>query len=359
MSDDTPEAKFDDEDDEGMEPLPLAARGRSYRNLTILGGCFLILGVVVLVAAVPLARGPAPLAKEAETFESEPIEWDVFNYNYSGSNRCPRSTVYPSHTGCPQTCVRPDGAELSERLYYFTVVFYFGQSAAYNDTLPPKQSAYKHGINFQCPLALVRNFVNSGQKYVSRFTSNYTDSSSSSVILVDKLHTTLSYICCLTKDEAYWAQQLAKQWVMDSYPFDFQMGFNRVECVTPRPNAWGTMLVADASTQHTLLAMNHQIRDLLIAHDIPVIVPREQQYPFHISLASVILEDVDLTTNKTNNTNKGTQQEDMEDQLGRQIQEFSDTISHKYGSSWTGGVDGKMTVRHWPRVNDLTQHLSD
>ena len=340
--DDNDEDIFDDE--EGIKPLPLASRRRPCHNHV----SFLV--KIIAASCVTSLAVSAPLLFIKITKDGgdhswvrcklEQIEWDVFNSSATESDnqqQCPQTTVYPSQAGCPITCRRPDGAEKSEPLYFFSIVFAFGESNQYaiNGTMPPK-SAYDKGINFQCPAELVHNFVKAGDEYVSRF-QNAT--SVTKVVVNPKLHTTLSYICCLTKTEAYWARELARQWIMESYPFHFKMGFDRVECMSPRPNTWGTMLVGNEQTQCTLMMMNYELRDLLLAHDIPIITPRETQYRFHMSLALV--------------ENDGTEEESSI--VGSQIQDFTHTISSKYGIQWTG-LEGTMNVQHWPRVWDLRQH---
>lgn len=208
----------------------------------------------------------------------------------------------------------------------------------------PQPSAYSKGINFQCNEALVHNFVEASD-WLERETLLLPPRQSQRLVTQKqrRIHVSLAYLCCLTKEEIQWAHQIALEWVMRRQPFHWSLRFDHVECVQVRPDAAGVLLVGDRETQQQLLRLNHELRDALEAAGVPVVVSREEQMRFHASLMGFVTE------NATSGIESSPYVVSMDDSWLRDIQTMTDSISEKYGNGWAGTV--RMEVKHWPRVN--------
>jgi hypothetical protein len=107
----------------------------------------------------------------------------------------------------------------------------------------------------------------------------------------DYVHISLSYLCCLRRNETDWAREVMYQWVQEQYPFDFNVALNRLECWHVRLNSVAVIIVADDATQRSLLRFNLDLQHKLLERGIPTEVSRVDQMAFHVTLAEVYRDD--------------------------------------------------------------------
>ena len=136
-----------------------------------------------------------------------------------------------------------------------------------------------------------------------------------------------------------------QQWILDNYLFDFTVQFDKLQCWKERHNAITNLVVADDQSQRVLMQMNHNLRDKLRKKGIPVVVNRESQMPFHMTLTGLML---------------GNQTESMaeEDNISPHLPATYDmvsNISRQMGTHWAG--THRMRIRHVPQfTSDGFQH---
>ena len=131
---------------------------------------------------------------------------------------------------------------------------------------------YDKGINFQCPYELVENFRHASSSLES-IATNRNVSFERQV----RIHMSLSYLCCLRKNETDWAKEIIYEWILDNHPFSFDVTFNRLECWHERYNSVTNIIIAVDDTQKTVMKMNQQLEEKLLDRGIPTEIPRSLQ----------------------------------------------------------------------------------
>lgn len=102
------------------------------------------------------------------------------------------------------------------------------------------------------------------------------------------MHLSLSYDCCWTEEEVQNFQLVFRRWLGQTR-FNLHLHFTHLECWLERFNSLTIIAVVDSAAQRELLRWNHQLNELLRSHDIPVLVQREDQMPFHMTVLGIYL----------------------------------------------------------------------
>eukprot|EP00434_Breviolum_minutum_P024540 symbB.v1.2.021675.t1/scaffold1887.1/size97121/2 len=101
-------------------------------------------------------------------------------------------------------------------------------------------------------------------------------------------HVSLSYDCCFTKEEAMNFQLIFRRWLGQTR-FNLHLHFTHLECWLERFNSLTIVAMVDPAAQIQLLRWNHELNQELLRHGIPVLVHREEQMPFHMTVLGVYL----------------------------------------------------------------------
>jgi hypothetical protein len=210
-----------------------------------------------------------------------------FDHLMHSEPQCQRTQIFPFVTGCPEHCRR--AVDDKEPMYRMTLEWYFGQSDQY-PLKDGKRIAYPRGINFQCPDQFVSTFQSAATSLYTSLQESLPNQTGSLLIKKQKqMHLSLSYFCCLRQNETHWIREAMYQWIQERSPFSFNIAFeeNAIQCWHEGPNSVTFIILVDNQTQQLLLDMNHDLNRYLESMGVPIVVQREQQMPFHVTLQGV------------------------------------------------------------------------
>lgn len=261
--------------------------------------------------------------------------------------RSQRTIHFPFRTGCPNDC-RPyrneKGLSTSDTEAYarVTVEWYFGEPNKYDPRKPWESqngaSKYRQGINFECPQAFVHTFQaaasemkKQGLRLLDVPGKNFT------VHKQKRMHASLSYLCCLDVDEAEMALTVIDKWIQET-SFDFTLGFTEIQSWYESPNSVTTIVLVDEASQRTMMRMNHALNSRLESAGVPVVVPREDQMPFHSTVAGFRYSKKGETYDPTF---------EIESKLP-DIYSLVRAISEKYRDQWTPPTSARFHIQHKP-----------
>mmetsp|Transcript_24845 Transcript_24845/g.44976 ORF Transcript_24845/g.44976 Transcript_24845/m.44976 type:complete len:351 (-) Transcript_24845:176-1228(-) len=286
---------------------------RAVRRLTnIIRNKRCVVPLSTLVAVVTLfvlwkIRPEDPFTKDQQA--RKPQSSTLFNPNlFHSESRCQKTMHFPFRVGCPHDCSRyrsdsdtaKDGNSTTD-FYRLTIEWYFGEPKEYNADIPwsmqRNSSQYKQGINFQCPESFVNTFQSASRELVERVHASIPDAKSKTQ---KRMHMSLSYLCCLTEDEVKVAKPTIAEWIAETR-FDFSIRFGEIQCWYERPNSVTTIVLVDPPSQRVLMKLNHEINDRLRSEGVPIVVPREDQMPFHSTLAGIYFGESSESYNPLNN----------------------------------------------------------
>lgn len=249
----------------------------------------------------------------------------------------------PFRSACPKECnrttptstARTSSTSITEPLYRMHMSWYFGQPDAYTPHRTHDE-AYQKGINFQCPDVYVESFRHASSELIAQVQANETIPK---VVIKrqDWMHLSMSYLCCMTLEETYWAREVMQQWILDNYPFDFTVKFDELQCWQERYNSITNIIVADEQSQRVLMQMNHDLRDKLRERGVPVLVNRESQMPFHMTMTGLSLG---------NQTEESMAKEDNIEPYLPATYDIVSNISKEMASNWAG--KHRMRIQHVP-----------
>jgi 2'-5' RNA ligase len=237
----------------------------------------------------------------------KPQSLTLFNPNlFHSEARCQKTMHFPFRVGCPHDCsrYRSDSdmtKDDSTDFYRLTIEWYFGEPDKYDANIPwsaqRNSSQYKQGINFQCPASFVKTFQSASRELVERVHASIPDAK---VKKQKRMHMSLSYLCCLTADEVKVARPTIEEWIAETR-FDFFVRFGEIQCWYERPNSVTTIVLVDPPSQRVLMKLNNEINDRLRSEGVPIVVPREDQMPFHSTLAGIYFGESSESYNPLNN----------------------------------------------------------
>jgi len=185
---------------------------------------------------------------------------------------------------------------------------------------------------------LVRNFVNASEWLAGHLE----ETTALQVDHPDKLHISLSYLCCLTDQESQWANQYIQEWIVEHFPQDLSLRYDSLECVSPRADAAGVLMVLDENSQRQLMALNHDLSMWLESKGIPVVISREAQMKFHTTLVGWHVG------NGTKDDHNAEPVTILDDSDLEQIYQVIQMVSEHYGDQWAGS--DRMHLTQWPRI---------
>lgn len=219
---------------------------------------------------------------------SEPpsVVWPKSTHWDKVPNHCRRPQFYPSAT-CPSSCGRG-----SEPLYHTEFRWNFGNVVAEslenaNDTTITNFFPPETGPD------LVRGFLRLKRLLGERVPRGLR------VMEEPTIHLTLLYACCLTKPEAQLVRAAIDEWQRND-TFVVDLGFERVECWHDSDEKVANILIADAASQRSLLAVYKDLEAFIAkrtGHHL--LVQRSQQMPFHIPVAGYAVSDQQLNVSVT------------------------------------------------------------
>jgi 2'-5' RNA ligase len=221
---------------------------------------------------------------------------------FHSESRCQKTMHFPFRVGCPQNCsrYRSDGGSTTD-FYRLTTQWYFGQPTKYKANIPwsaqRNSSKYGKGTNFQCPESFVNTFQSASRELVERVHESIPDAKTMKQKI---MHMSLSYLCCLTADEVKVARPTIAEWIAETR-FDFSLRFREIQCWYERPNSVTMIILVDPPSQITLMTLNHELNARLRSKGVPIVVPREDQMPFHSTLAGIYFGESSESYNPLNN----------------------------------------------------------
>ena len=222
-----------------------------------------------------------------------------------------------------------------------SIEWYFGQPDQYPMDRP---MAYQKGINFQCSEDFVRTFQTSSRWLYSTLQAGLSNETGNLYMKRQRhMHMSLSYLCCLRRNETDWAREVMYKWVQEASPFGFDVGFDKVECWHEGQNSVTTIIVADERTQRVLASMNHELNQRLEQVGIPIAIQRDEQMPYHVTLQGI----------RYGKDYSSLPENDITSQLPLIFDTVSD-LSKTVGRTWTGPQAsflrsvGRMVVSHAP-----------
>jgi hypothetical protein len=296
-------------------------KDKGKRNIFLILSCLFGLLFCLLLLVKPNPAPPPAVVWDDDLMHSE--------------KKCQRTKFMPFRSACPRECNRTTTTSAStvEPLYRMHMAWYFGQPDEYT----PHRThdvAYQKGINFQCPDVYVESF-----RHASSELEQSANETIPKVVIKHQawMHLSMSYLCCMTLEETYWAREVMQQWVLDNYPFDFTVKFDELQCWKERYNSITNIVVADEQSQRVLMQMNHDLRDKLRERGIPVSVNRESQMPFHMTLTGLMLG---------NQTDSMAQEDSVTPYLPATYDIVS-SISKEMASHWAG--EHRMRIQHVPQ----------
>ena len=211
--------------------------------------------------------------------------------------------------------------------YRLSIAWYFGKPDAYRNS---SYSRDNKGTNFQMPQhfcgALCSSVAHPCRPVSIQDNAHQLKSHrQASVCYAFGLG---AYLCCLQQDQALKTVELMKQWVQQR-DFDFKVKFDRLECWHERLNSVTNILQVDEASQLTIMGILQDLEHFLEYHNIPIVVPRTEQMPFHVTVIGVRLGEPDESD---------APQDDITSwlpQIHSTVQELDDS-SHFSGAAWTG-----------------------
>lgn len=203
---------------------------------------------------------------------------------------CRKTILYPFKVGCPtaKACasLRPHDTPRNARFFRTSVAWSFGalnglhQHAAVANLSDARLRARVHAAP-----RFVRGFVDLEDELEREMPSGLVTK------LQKELHVTMSYFCCLTSDEMKLLRKITQKWIDQQVGLAIPVHFNHVECSRERVNSVTTTLVADKKAQESLMSLNNHLQDTLMAADVPIVVTRMHQMPFHATIVGFQTRD--------------------------------------------------------------------
>ena len=283
-------------------------------------------------------------------FDIEPQwECEINTTTNNGPPSCPQTVIFPFKVGCPAVCNRTDldnnssGSGL-QPLYRFGLEWYFGQT-----NISLQGLGYDGGINFQSvPSSFVNQFATVMMNLENR--AKEVLGPTTQFKRQERIHISLMYLCCLTKNEIYLAREYIAQWILENFPYDIPIQFDKLHCYRERYNSVTNILELDGISQKRLLTLNHNLRQYLQDKGIPVPVRREEQMRFHTTVLGMYYDDDPETSLPEND-------------ISVNLTTISKVIQSFENENWSTSTNGGIHIQHAPKMGTgpekLQQHAGD
>jgi hypothetical protein len=326
--------------------LPAVRRLHRYKIMLILIGVWLLVGVKTVKhrSSVHWAKG---LLHRKHTCQNAPYQPFMEGCPASCKGYRPTITTVTNHSRGSFVRIEP--------FFHTTIFWAFGQPHVYQEvgSLPPK-SAYDVGINFQCSEEFVRSFVHAREHVDYEATDKIPKIRSHGQ---KRMQLDLMCLCCLTRQEAYMARQVLETWLYEKYPFQVSVKFDELQCWRTHYNALSNMIIATSDTQKELMEMNHELRDLLRENNVPIIIERESQIPFHVKLNTFSLGDTG--PHKDDKIREPGGEHDIT-KIIPSMYDIIQPFSKAQGMTWTGQDGHPMIISHPPQMSkDPIEHTKE
>ena len=315
-----------------------------------------LVNIALMAALVPVFFPGTVIDKLRHTSPTTtPIHWarpGWMDRTKQNKSTCQSTLFHPFRVGCPATCQR--SADPNETMYRMNMAWYFGSTN--NGTVIPSKdlpTAYDMGINYQAPTSFVENFLRASETLQRQ--SQVALPPSIKFSPQARIHMSLAYFCCLRANETNWVREIMYEWVNKRRPFDFTVKFDRLECWHERFNSVSNIIVADETTQQTVMSLVHDLYDTIqnhpIAKGIVLEVPREDQMPIHVTLGGLHYGEKEGSMEP---------HEDIRAELSV-IRKIVDGIDATYKDTWIGQTETdqqglSMRITHDPRYSLKGKH---
>jgi hypothetical protein len=169
------------------------------------------------------------------------------------------------------------------------VEWYFGNATQYDSRLSwPTQNGGTRtakGVDFQAPQAFVATFGAAARALEEQGERRLQVPGKAFRVHKQKfMHASLSYLCCLTAEETARSLPIIDQWIAET-AFNFTLRFTEIQSWHESPNAVTNIVLVDEASQQRMMRLNHDLNRHLEAAGVPVVIPREDQMPFHVTVA--------------------------------------------------------------------------
>ena len=268
--------------------------------------------------------------------------------------RSQRTMHFPFRVGCPHECqsyrnekgvsTGADDDDDEVPYYRVTAEWYFGEPNKFDPDRSWEsqngKSKYKQGINFEGPEAFVRTFQAAANELKKEGERQLSDKPGKEfkVHPQKRMHSALSYLCCLSAVEAEKSLPVIDEWI-DETDFNFTLRFTEIQSWHERPNSVTNIVLVDKPSQRTMMRMNHDLNRKLTEAGIPIIVPREDQMPFHSTVAGFRY------------SSKG-ESYDPKYEIGSKLPDIYSlvrAVSEKYRYKWNVPDSQSFRILHKPR----------
>jgi hypothetical protein len=315
-----------------------------------------LLGAVVLLGFFTIGPFPKPSCRSKDWIDPTDAQPHYHPDLMHTDARSQRTLHFPFRTGCPQDCQpfraaracppsRSSHSNLRtatgpEDFFRVTVEWYFGNATQYDPRLSwdaqNGATDTAKGVDFQAPQSFVATFQAAARDLKEQGERRLKLPGKAFKVHTQKfMHVSLSYLCCLSAEEAAQSLPVIDRWMAET-EFNFALAFAEIQSWHESPNSVTNIVVADEASQRNMMHLNHDLNQHLAAAGVPVVIPREDQMPFHATLAGFRYSKKGETYDP---------QYEIASQLPT-IYSLVDTVSNDHRSNWN--IGGPFHVQHKP-----------
>lgn len=311
---------------------------RSTRRAKIQTVALFALGIVLFSFTLGLRHNYFFSSEESSTIiptqQAKNFPWNPELMHHL-PDQCEKTLVFPFRVGCPSSCDNylnasskstslyksasqskdPSTQRQREPLpYYYRIhmAWDFGKVLWYDPQQHENET--EHPRRFRAPLSMVRRFVQSSdrltaqvQRQAKKLGLNATqdDSPLQEQLFIKpqtKMHLSLAYFCCIPEEDAVPVQFAMQDWIASRTRREVlssqgapKLGFESLRCWKERFDSITNIIVADKTSQGYLMTLYLDLVNFVqkaVPSYNPMIVPRQDQMPFHVTLSGVHYGDI-------------------------------------------------------------------
>lgn len=198
----------------------------------------------------------------------------------ANEKECQRTQIFPFRVGCPASCHHLRPSLSNQTLYRISAAWVFGNLSEFRNSATPIPLSAFRGAN-----GLAARFLRTDAELRSNVAAEVSEAGLPELQVrpQEKIHMSLSYLCCLTQDEVATTKRTIETWNA-SRTFAFPISFSRLQCLHERKDSVTVILNADLKMQRDIMEMNHELKSRIERAGVRVWVDREQQMPFHTTV---------------------------------------------------------------------------
>lgn len=208
---------------------------------------------------------------------------------------CKKVGIYPRTRGCPSLseCVRLRKG--GNGTYYGAVVGWnFGALLDLHDIKKVEAVSYEElKWRFKSDVALVGQFVKAEdmvEKAVMK--QDLMAYNRLRERLMHELSLDLLPVCCVSSAEMGRARKVLQEWEKSMQGLWLSVRFAGIQCWRERNNSVVVAVRADEVTGPVLRHFAMELYDLLVAHDVPMVVSRDLLTPFHMQILGLYSQTI-------------------------------------------------------------------